>query len=142
MDNLLHNQNFINWVLMPLGIFCARILDVSIGTIRIILISRGKKYLSPILGFLEMIIWLLAVRQVILNLANIACFFAFAGGFAVGNFVGIVIEEKLAIGLEVVRIITKKDATPLFQYLKAQGYGVTSVDAQGSMGKVNLLFTA
>ncbi len=140
MDALLHNPNFVNWVLLPLGIFFARIMDVSIGTVRIILMSRGKKYLSPFLGFIEMTIWLLAVRQVILNLTNVACFFAFASGFAMGNFIGIVIEEKLAIGLEVIRVITNKDATALIQFLKSEGYGVTCVDGQGAKGKVNLLF--
>jgi len=140
MENLLHNQTFVNWVLLPLGIFCARVLDVSIGTVRIILLSRGMKVISPFLGFLEMMIWLLAVRQVILNVANVACLFAFAGGFAMGNYIGIVIEEKLAIGLQVIRVITNKDATELLQYLRVKGYGVTCVDAQGSTGKVNILF--
>lgn len=140
MENLLHNQMFVNWVLLPLGIFCARVLDVSIGTVRIILLSRGMKVISPFLGFLEMMIWLLAFRQVILNVANVACLFAFAGGFAMGNYIGIVIEEKLAIGLQVIRVITNKDATELLQYLRGKGYGVTCVDAQGSTGKVNILF--
>ena len=129
-----------NFIILPLLIFLARVCDVTIGTVRIMLISRGRKWIVPLLGFIEMMIWLLAVRQVILNVTNIACLFAFAGGFAMGNFIGIVIEEKLAIGREVIRVITKKDAGPLFEYLKLEGYGVTCVDAQGSMGKVNLLF--
>ncbi len=140
MENIFQNELIVTWVLLPLGIFCARILDVSIGTVRIILLSRGMKFISPFLGFLEMMIWLLAVRQVILNVANVACLFAFAGGFAMGNYIGIIIEEKLAFGLEVIRVITNKDASELLHYLRSQGYGVTCVDAQGAMGKVNILF--
>lgn len=64
----------------------------------------------------------------------------FAGGFAMGNYVGMYLEEKLAIGLDVIRIITKKDATALIDYLKSEGYGVTSLDAAGTTGKVNVIF--
>ena len=130
-----------NWIVMPILIFCARVFDVTIGTVRIMLVSRGRKFIAPVLGFIEMIIWLLAVRQVIQNIANVACFFAFAGGFATGNYVGIWLEERLAMGVEVVRIITKKDASELIEYLKNKGYGVTNIDAQGTTGKVNVIFT-
>ena len=130
-----------NWVILPFLIFFARICDVSLGTVRIVFISKGKKILAPLLGFFEVLIWLVAVRQTIHNLANIACFFAFAGSFAFGNYVGMIIEEKLAIGSVVIRIITKKEASELFHVLKSVGYGVTSVDAQGATGKVNVIFT-
>lgn len=140
------NESFFNtptfhWVILPLLIFCARICDVTIGTVRLLLLSRGRKFLVPVLGFVEVMIWLLAVRQVLHNMDNWVTYVAFAGGFATGNFVGMVIEEKLAVGLEVIRVITKKDAGELFAYLKEKGYGVTCVDAQGSMGKVNIIFT-
>ncbi len=130
-----------SWVVLPLLIFIARVLDVSLGTVRIILISRGKKYLSPFLGFVEVMIWLLAIRQIIFNLSNWACYFAFAGGFAMGNFVGIYIEEKIAMGTQVIRIITRMEATDLIGSLQQKGYGVTVVDAMGTTGKVNVIFT-
>lgn len=140
------NESFLStptfhWIILPLLIFCARICDVTIGTIRIMLLARGRTFLVPLLGFVEVMIWLLAVRQVFNNLDHIVTYIAFAGGFATGNYVGMLIEEKLAMGLEVIRVITKKDATELFQHLKKEGYGVTCVDAQGSMGKVNIIFT-
>ena len=87
----------------------ARIADVTFGTIRIIFVSRGMKWLAPICGFFEIMIWLFAIGQVFNNLTNITYYLAYAGGFACGNFVGIWIEEKMAIGTLVVQIITKKD---------------------------------
>jgi len=134
------NSPFFNWVVLPFLIFMARVCDVSIGTVRILIIAKGRRYLAPLLGFIEILIWLLAVRQVVQNIANVACFFAFAGGFATGNFVGMWIEEKLAMGVQVVRIITKKEASQLIDALKASGYGVTILDAQGSTGPVNIIF--
>ena len=135
------DSQFFQWVILPFLIFLARVCDVSIGTARIILLSKGKKYLAPILAFFEIIIWLLAIRQVFLNMTNIACFLGFAAGFSLGNYVGILIEEKLAIGIQVIRVITRKDASPLVNFLTEKGYGVTSVDGQGATGKVNIVYT-
>ena len=118
----------------------ARVCDVTIGTVRIMLISRGGRWIVPLLGFIEMLVWLLAVRQIMQNLTNIYCYLAFAGGFAMGNFVGMYIEEKLAFGLQVIRVITRQDAAELINVLKEKRFGVTVVDAQGTTGKVNIIF--
>ncbi|MFH1360369.1 MAG: DUF2179 domain-containing protein [Candidatus Omnitrophota bacterium] len=126
---------------IPLLIFLARVCDVSIGTVRIMLLSRGKRILPPLLAFIEILIWLLAIRQIFDHLDNVVCYIAYAGGFALGNYVGILIEHKLAVGMEVVRVITKQDAASLIECLKEEGYGVTSVDAQGTTGKVNVIYT-
>jgi len=132
---------FFTWGILPLLIFLARVCDVTIGTVRIMLLTKGRNILAPMLGFIEVLIWLLAIRQIFNNLTNVACYLAFAGGFAMGNYVGMLIEERLAIGLDVIRIITKKDAGELINFLKAEGYGVTSIDACGTTGKVNVIFT-
>lgn len=129
------------WVILPVLIFIARVLDVSIDTIRILLINRGKRAITPILGFIQVSIWLLAIRQIFLNLSNVACYIAYAGGFATGTWVGMLFEEKLAIGIQVIRVITRKDATQLIEFLKEKGYGVTSVEGQGVTGKVNIIYT-
>ena len=134
------NTSNLHWFLLPLLIFLARVCDVSIGTIRILLISRGRKFFASSLGFIEILIWLLAIRQIMYNLGNVFTYLAFAGGFSMGNFVGMYIEEKLALGAQVIRVITHKDATELVNYLNSQGYGVTTVDARGSTGKVNIVF--
>ena len=75
------------------------------------------------------------------NLTNPFVYIGFAGGFAMGNYVGIILEERLAVGLEVVRIISKGDALELVNSLTAEGYGTTSMDANGSTGKVQIIFT-
>jgi len=83
---------------LPLLIFFARVCDVSLGTIRIIFISKGIKYLAPIVGFFEILIWLLAISQIMQNLTNPYYYIFYAGGFATGNLVGIILDEKLSIG--------------------------------------------
>ena len=128
------------WVILPLLIFFARICDVTLGTIRVIFISKGFKYIAPCIGFFEVIIWLLAIGQVMNNITNVASYIAYGAGFATGTFVGMVIEEKLSLGMVIVRVITNKDTGELVNALKAQNFGVTMIDAEGSMGPVNILF--
>jgi len=129
------------WVILPLLIFFARILDCSIGTLRIMFIAKSKKLLVPLLGFVEILIWLVAIRQIVLNLTNVIYYIAYAGGFATGNFVGILIEEKLAMGNLIFRIITQNDDDAFIDSLKASGFGLTMIDAEGSRGKVKIIFT-
>jgi uncharacterized protein YebE (UPF0316 family) len=81
------------WVLLPLMIFFARVCDVSLGTVRIIFISKGIRYLAPFVGFFEILIWLLAISQIIQNLTNRYYYIFYAGGFACGTFAGIIIDE-------------------------------------------------
>jgi len=140
MDTLISSDIFI-WVILPLLIFLARIADVSLATIRIIFVSKGLKYSAPIVGFFEVIIWLMAIRVIMQNLNNWACYFAYGAGFAMGTFIGLRIEKRLAIGSAILRIITQKDATELINHLRSQGYGVTVADAQGSTGVVHVIFT-
>lgn len=135
------NSEIFAWVILPILIFLSRVMDVSIGTIRIIFVSRGKKYLAPLLGFFEVLVWIVAMGQIMQNLNNIVCYITYAAGFAVGTFVGIFIEEKLAIGMMVVRIIVVKGDCRLTESLSEAGYGVTTVDAKGRHGEVKLIYT-
>ncbi len=128
------------WVIIPLFIFTARIFDVSIGTIRLILINRGYKILAPILGFIEVFIWVVAISKIMANLDNWVNYLFYAGGFATGNYVGMFIEEKLAIGRVGVRIVTKKGANELIQAIADNGFGVTFIEAQGKEGAVHVIF--
>jgi len=130
-----------SYILLPLLIFLARILDVSIGTIRVVFIMQGNKRLAPIIGFLESFIWLVAVSQIIKNVDNLISYIAFAGGFATGTYVGLRIEEKLAIGKVLIRIITKKAANDLINFLEENNFFFTNVPAKGRYGKVNVLFS-
>jgi uncharacterized protein YebE (UPF0316 family) len=140
-DLLFANSGVYTWIVIPSLIFVARVIDVSLGTVRVIFVSRGLKYLAPVVGFFEIIIWLLAIGQIMKNLSNPACYIAYAGGFAMGNFVGICIAEKLSLGLVMIRVVTKKDAAPLVEFLKAENYGVTSIDGHGTSGQVKVVFT-
>jgi len=140
-DLLLANSAVYTWIVLPFLIFFARIADVSLGTVRVIFVSRGFKYLAPLVGFFEILIWLLAIGQIMKNLSNPMCYIAYAGGFGMGNYVGIRIAEKLSLGVVLIRVVTKKDALPLVECLKAEDYGVTSVDGHGTSGEVKVIFT-
>jgi uncharacterized protein YebE (UPF0316 family) len=131
-----------SWVILPLLIFLARIADVSMETIRVIYISKGIKYLAPIIAFFEIVIWLLAMEVIMSDLANVMNFLAYAFGFAMGTYIGLVIEEKLSIGMVIMRIITTSDSTDrIISFLRSENYGITSLDATGSRGTVKMIIT-
>jgi len=122
-------------------IFLSRVMDVSLGTIRVIFVSRGMKYVAPLVGFVEVLIWLLAVGQIMLNLNNPVCYLAYAGGFAMGNYIGIAIAERLSLGLVLIRIITAKDPSSMIDFFRSANYGVTCIDGRGKTGMVKIVFT-
>ena len=133
--------DYFNWIILPLIIFGSRICDVSLGTLRHVFIARGFKNIAPIMGFFEVLIWIIVVKQIMNTANNWACYIAWAGGFAMGNFLGLLIEERLALGLQVVRIITHQDYILLVENLAKANHGVTMVDAQGAKGPVKMIFT-
>ena len=129
------------WVVLPLMIFFFRICDVSLGTLRVIFIARGLKYVAPVIGFFEVIIWLLAIGQVMSNVTNVASYIAYGGGFAAGTFIGMKVEERLRLGTVVVRVISPEDVTPLVTYLRQRSFGVTIADGVGSKGMVKIILS-
>lgn len=129
------------WVVMPLLIFSSRIIDVTIGTARVIFVSRGYKAMAAAAGFFEVLIWLLAIGQIMKNLSNPICYIAYAGGFSLGNYIGIVLTEKMSLGTVMVQVMTNRDASALVAALKESEYGVTTVQAQGAFQPVKLVFT-
>jgi uncharacterized protein YebE (UPF0316 family) len=141
MDGTFISPEIFAYVILPFMIFCARICDVTMGTIRVIFISKGIRCLAPVIGFFEVIIWLLAIGQVMNNLTNVVSYVAYGAGFATGTYIGMYIEERISIGLASVRIITKEDPKELVQYLRSHKYGVTSIDGEGGTGKVKMVFT-
>lgn len=128
-------------LILPLVIFVAEMCVVTIGTLRIIFVARGHRYIAPVLGFFEILIWLFAMSQIMQNLSDWNCFIAFALGFTLGNYLGILIEKRLALGMAIVRIITHRDATTLIDQLRASDFGVTCVEGIGSRGKVQIVMT-
>lgn len=135
----MENFDWFNWVIVPLLIFLARIFDVSLSTVRIMFVMSGRKRIAPVLGAIEVLIWLIAIGQIMQNLSNFMCYIAYAGGFAAGTYIGMRIEERLAFGNYIIRIITDH-AEPLIKYLRENHYGVTALDAEGNVGPVNVIF--
>ncbi|MES2567253.1 MAG: DUF5698 domain-containing protein [Bacteroidota bacterium] len=133
--------DYFSWIILPLLIFISRLGDVTMATLRHIFISKGLKKIVPVLGFFEVLIWLVAMRQVFSHLDNIACFIAWAAGFSAGTYLGMYIEERLAIGTQIIRIITAEDIGPLIDILKKRNQGITIVDGHGAIGPVKLIFT-
>lgn len=126
------------FLVLPLLIFLARVADVSIGTVRIIFVSKGLKFLSLVLGFFEVLIWLSAINQVWSNLNNIWLYLAYAGGFATGNWVGIWLDEKISIGNSMVTIIIRKNSKRLINELKKNNYRMTIIDGKSGMEETDV----
>ncbi|MDF2447625.1 MAG: hypothetical protein K0R26_129 [Bacteroidota bacterium] len=133
--------DYFSWIILPILIFISRLGDVTMATLRHIFISKGLKKIVPFLGFFEVLIWLVAMRQVFSHLDNAACFVAWAAGFSAGTYLGMHIEERLAIGTQIIRIITAEDIVPLIEVLKKRNQGITIVDGHGAVGPVKLIFT-
>lgn len=131
---------YLDYLALPVLIFCLRICDMTLDTLRIIFMTKGLKRLAPIIGFFEILIWIVAITRIMRHLDNWVCYVAYAGGFATGNYVGMLLDEKLAIGHELIRVITRVDATKLADALRADGYGVTTVKATGMNGEVGIVY--
>jgi uncharacterized protein YebE (UPF0316 family) len=140
-DTLGITESMFSFVFLPLLIFVARITDVSINTIRIIYVLGGRRMTATVLGFFESFIWLMAIRQIFEHLDNWICYVAYPGGFAMGILVGMMIEERIAYGKVIVRIITRKDVVELIAYLNKNQIRYTKVNAEGLDGPENLVFT-
>ncbi len=135
------SEQLFDYVIMPLMIFCARVGDVSINTLRIMFMMNGKRNIAPFLGFFEALIWLLAIGQIFQNINNPMSYVAYAGGFGMGTYVGMYFEEKLALGRVLVRIITPNPLPEMIEYMKEKNFRFTNVGAEGRYGKVQLTFT-
>lgn len=128
-------------IVIPVLIFLARIIDVSIGTIRIIMVARDRRSTAAILGFIEVFIWILAISQIMQNLTNIWCYVGYSAGFAAGTYIGMTIERKLSIGTLLMRIVIDRGADELAEHFKKHSIKFTVLDAEGSQGDVKIFFT-
>jgi uncharacterized protein YebE (UPF0316 family) len=125
----------------PIAIFCLRIVDVSLSTVRILLAVRGRKLVVPIIGFFEVLVWVYAAGSAIRHLDSVWHVMGYALGFSTGTIVGLWIEEKLAIGIATMRIVTANVGAGLADRLRELGCGVTEFAAQGRKGPVEVVFT-
>lgn len=129
----------------PIGallIFFLRVIDVSLATVRLLMSVRGRKFVAAGLGFVEILIWITAVGTALQNMSSWLHVVAYAAGFAAGTFVGLTIEERLAIGMAVVRVTSRHAGVELAEALRSMGFGVTESAGQGREGTVEIISTA
>ena len=135
------DQQIYQYIVLPAIIFFARICDVSLGTLRIVFVSKGKKNIAPFLGFFELLIWIIVISEILKNVNSIAGYVAYAGGYATGNYIGMMIEERIALGTQLLKVFSAKDISALQKSMSERGFGVTVVEGDGSAGKVKILYT-
>ncbi|MFT5423143.1 MAG: hypothetical protein ACI89L_000917 [Phycisphaerales bacterium] len=126
---------------IPILIFLARICDVSIGTVRTVFVISGYRRLSVVLGFFEVLIWVLAVGGVMKNLSEPLAVVGYAGGYATGIFVGMMVEDKIAIGLRMIRVINPDPSVHVAAMLRERGIRTTRIEGSGQKGPVEVSFT-
>lgn len=117
-------------------IFGLRVADMSLDTIRVLFVMRGKKLLTWVLGFVQSVIYIVAISSVLTKMDNVINVLAYAAGFATGNVLGLIIEGKLAIGHILVTIISSHRGTFIAERLRASGYAVTEISGRGKNGTV------
>jgi uncharacterized protein YebE (UPF0316 family) len=117
-------------------IFGLRLIDVSFGTIRLMMIGQGRRKIAALLGFIEVTIWVMAISQVVTSLDNIYYVFAYSGGFAAGTLVGMWIEDRLALGSVEIDIISLTERQQIVYKLRQAGYGVTELMGMGKSGDI------
>jgi uncharacterized protein YebE (UPF0316 family) len=120
-------------------IFCLRLTDVSMGTVRVIMVTRGMKKWAALLGFVEVSIWVVAISRVLGNIDTVWNVIGYAGGFACGTLVGMWIEGKLALGHIEVHIVSMTKGQAIADRIRAAGYGATLLQAQGKAGPVYMV---
>ncbi len=134
----------LNWLSIPpylltLVIFGLRVFDMSLDTLRVLFVLRGRRPLAWILGFFQSAIWVVAITSVISNLENWWNIIGYAAGFATGNVVGMIIDERLAVGHAHLRIISSRRGAAVAQAIRNAGYAATEISGQGKDGTVAMI---
>lgn len=127
--------------LLPFIIFFGRIFDVTLGTLRIIFVSKGEKLKAPIIGFFEVFIWVVIISQILSRANDMVAYLSYAGGYAAGNYVGILIEKRIAFGIILCRVYTNKPGLKLVNLLSLKGFGATMMHGTGSINEVDIIET-
>lgn len=112
----------------------------TLATLRIMFITRDNRGIAPLLGFIEVFLWVVVISQILQNLDNIFCYIAYAGGFAMGSYVGSKIEGKLALGNVMINVMTRKRTIKLQKALKENGYGSTKLCGRNTDGVSNIIY--
>lgn len=125
--------------LLPFMIFFGRICDVTLGTLRIIFVSKGERYKAPIVGFFEVFIWVVIISQIFAHANSLIAYLSYAAGYAAGNYVGILVENKIAFGYQLIRAYTKKEVSELIKSLNRENIGATFVRGEGAISQVHIV---
>lgn len=125
--------------LLPFMIFFGRICDVTLGTLRIIFVSKGEKKKAPIVGFFEVFIWVVVISQIFSHANSLIAYLSYAGGYAAGNYIGILVENKIAFGFQMFRVYTKKSGHDLMMLLNKNGLGSTFIKGEGAVSEVDIV---
>lgn len=121
-------------------IFLLRVFDMTLDTLRVLVVMRGKKWLAWVLGFFQSGIFVFAISSVLSHLGNPLNMIGYASGFATGNVVGMLIEEKMAIGLVHMRIVSPHLGSAIAEKLRHEGFALTEIPARGKDGMVTMLY--
>ena len=127
-----------NIVLATFFIFTLRVIDQSLGTMRALYVNKGKPYHAALLGFIESIIWILAISQVIRDIEDPLLVIGYAAGFAAGTILGSYMEQTIGIGSIVVKVFASVESPSVAQHLRDEGYGVTVINGEGKDGAVRI----
>ncbi len=122
-----------------LVIFCLRIVDVSCDTMRVIFAIRGKRGIAAVLGFIQALVWIFAVGNAVKHLDSVLHVLGYAGGYAMGTFVGVSLEQMIAYGVATIRIVSKRAGVEIAEALRARGFGVTEFPGFGRDGAVEII---
>jgi len=129
--------------LVAVSVFALRILDVSLGTVRTVFVVQGHLFVAVLIGFFEVLIWVTAVSQVVARVHESPLLaIAFAAGFAAGNATGILLEQRLAVGTCILRMISREGGDLIAAALRATGHVVTTFRGEGSDGVRTLVYTS
>lgn len=123
----------------PFIIMCMRIGDVSMGTFRTILVVQGRKYSAGMIGFVEVLIWVFAIRFIFQHLDNYYNMIGYAMGFALGNVLGVWMEQKVGLGFVQINVISKFHTDEIADKLRMEKFGVTILPGEGSRGGVAVI---
>ena len=122
-----------------LSIMCMRICDVTLDTIRLILVVQGRKYLAGLVGFFEVLIWVFAIRYVMQHMNVLLNLFGYATGFGLGNIIGITIEQKIGLGFVQLNVISRHFTDKIADALRKSKFGVTILPGEGGTGGVSVM---
>jgi uncharacterized protein YebE (UPF0316 family) len=134
--------DFIPVTLLPFLIFLIRVTDMSLDTMRVLFVVRGRRAQAWVVGFMQSALWVIAVASVLSHLDNLLNVLAYAAGFATGNVVGMRIEERLAIGHSHLRVISSQRGEAVAGAVRAAGYAATELSGRGKDGTVSILTTS